>query len=143
MSRGRCYLILAPVDPDDIEALRERVWQLEGVLTDRSWIPLDWGLNLHETAVLNLLAVRSLVTKAQIWQALYGNDPDGGPDIKLADIWIHRLRRKLATHGLSIVTRWGQGWHLDDAARAIVNRLRGNGVPASEAEGRNSRARQE
>jgi DNA-binding response OmpR family regulator len=53
-----------------------------------------------------------IATKQALWDHLYDDDPDGGPDLKVIDIWIMRMRRKLACTPIEIVTSWGEGWFL-------------------------------
>jgi DNA-binding response OmpR family regulator len=51
-------------------------------------------------------------TRQALWNHLYFDDVDGGPDPKIIDIWIMRLRKKIAHTSVEIVTSWGNGWFL-------------------------------
>jgi hypothetical protein len=49
--------------------------------------------------------------------------PDGKSAIKIVDVIVCKLRRKLEPHGIGIVTVYGQGFRLDKNARDKTRRL--------------------
>lgn len=70
----------------------------------------------HEAIILDLLIKRfgQCVAKAAILDALYGDDPNGGAQAKIVDVWISKLRSKIEAAGMEllIVTHRGMGWEL-------------------------------
>lgn len=106
------------------DELAEQVRQLQDIINDRSWVPVDWRLTASEATVLNVLALRRIATKDAIHCALYGTDPEGGANEKIVDVLVHKLRKKLAAYGIDVHTEWGVGYRLDDAARMIVTQIR-------------------
>jgi len=56
-------------------------------------------------------AAGRIVTRDHLTDALWGSDPDGGPDDPEGSVkvYISRLRRR---HGLEIETVWGVGYRL-------------------------------
>lgn len=52
------------------------------------------------------------VAKERIHTLLYGNDIDGGPDMKILAVLACKARKKLPAVGLRIDTAWGYGFTL-------------------------------
>lgn len=52
------------------------------------------------------------VTKAALHHALYADDPDGGADEKIVDVFICKIRDLIADWPITIVTHWGNGYEL-------------------------------
>ena len=69
-----------------------------------------------EYAILELMAMRKgiVLTKEIFLNHLYGGMDE--PEIKIIDVFICKLRKKLYLHGLSslIVTIWGRGYMMKD-----------------------------
>lgn len=94
------------------DELREEVRQLRKQLFADDPLPacLPHLTPNEESALRVLLRRRGLVTKEAIYNALYGHRD--GPDEKLVDVWVHKLRRKLEGTGYEIITSWGRGYEL-------------------------------
>ncbi len=115
---------LAVVETENAQ-LRERVAQLEDLLNlEAPWTGL-LGLTPAEGVVLTLLMRRDIVSKAQMMAALYAGRPDGGEEVgvKITDVFICKLRRKLKGFGVSIDTVWAIGWRMKQADKDAVNAL--------------------
>ena len=85
--------------------------------------PATWKLPGAEARFLNaLLAARETATKQWLMDTLYGDDPDGGPDPKIIDVYVCKLRPKLrALFGEdAIETVWGRGYRIDEATKAVI-----------------------
>lgn len=102
------------------EALRERVAALEAVLIGEKRLPVEWRLTGSEARVFGVIASRELATKDAIHAALYGLDIDGGAEEKIVDVFVCKIRKKLAPFGINIRTEWGRGWFIDPAERAAL-----------------------
>lgn len=101
------------------DVLRERVRQLEEmVFGDGGLTPIEWGLTTAEERLFHLLAQRQLVTKDAAMAGLYRDLGKDEADPKIVDVFVCKIRKKLAPYGVGITTRWGQGYELDAATRA-------------------------
>jgi len=79
------------------------------------------GLSPRERTVLERLveAGGAPVTRAKLVDAVYGDDPDGGPLFANANIavYIYRLNQKLPPRGFSVELHgYGMGWKLVEVA---------------------------
>jgi two-component system, OmpR family, response regulator len=76
-------------------------------------------LSARETEVLAQFMLRQgeVVTKAELIQAVWGQDFPGNPNV--VEVYVRHLRRKLDTHetGSVIETVWGAGYRLSAAMR--------------------------
>ena len=72
------------------------------------------ALTRRETAIFELLWTRPgrVFTRSQIFDDLYSLLAGDGPEEKILDVYICKLRKKLNGLGLSIETVWGAGYRL-------------------------------
>jgi hypothetical protein len=72
-----------------------------------------------EAAMLGLMLKRDEVTKVQLHAVIEANRPPGKEitEIKMVDVMICKLRKKLAVHAVSIATMWGVGYFISRADR--------------------------
>ena len=97
-----------------IDELEERVRQLEAELKPAGVpAPLAWGLTALEADLFRFLWKRKVVAKQSIWFALYGHEPDDAPDIKIVDVLLCKIRKKIKGSGIVIRTVWGAGVALE------------------------------
>lgn len=104
------------------EMLRERIIHLEREIGLRNSIPLVFALTGSEAKILSMLVQRGLASKEQLLIACT-NDVTGNkvPEIKIVDVYICKIRKKLERFGIVIETVWGRGYSLDAENRAKVN----------------------
>ncbi|WP_024517022.1 hypothetical protein [Bradyrhizobium sp. Tv2a-2] len=107
----------------EVEALRDRVAQLEGIIgigVDelgllKRVIP---DITVMESKILNMVRARGAVPRGVLYDALYAARPDcdqpGGKGIEVA---MMRVRRKIAPLGLTITTYCGSGYVMAEADR--------------------------
>lgn len=90
----------------------------QGISIDGRWVRLTGS----ELKLLELLARRAerTLTRSAIMDALYcDRSIDEEPQEKIIDIWICKLRNRLAgARGVRIETRWGEGYRLTTRAEA-------------------------
>lgn len=106
---------------EEIEERDETIRQLRAELSGPDELP-GWLPHLtgRESDFLRVLASRDrLLTKEALYVAVYGST-DNGPDLKIVDVIICKLRRKLIDHGIIIETVWGQGYKLDRDSRQLL-----------------------
>lgn len=104
----------------EIDELHERIRQLEEDRLGADWVaPIELGLTSHEERVLAVLLRRQgVVSKEMMMDALYGLLPgDSEPEIKIVDVYVCKIRKKVAPFGLKIETHRGRGYFLDAASR--------------------------
>lgn len=95
-----------------IAFLEERIRQLEEALMPSTMrAPIEYQLTALEARVFAHLASRELGTKQSIMMALY-SDRAEEPEIKIVDVFVCKMRRKLSKFGVRIETVWGQGYRL-------------------------------
>lgn len=94
------------------EILRERIEQLEAVLVPHTEVPFELGLTGAEARVFAHLVSRTVGTKESILMALYSDKLGETPEIKIVDVFVCKIRKKIAAHGWCIETVWGQGYRL-------------------------------
>lgn len=100
------------------EMLRERVALLERELAGGGIVtPLEWRLTTSEEIVFGALVAREIATKEFLMTLLYRGLQQDEAEIKIADVFICKVRGKLKPFGIRIETRWGRGWSLDPATR--------------------------
>lgn len=97
--------------------LLARIDVLERALAECEPLPLEWGLTPSEAAVFGVLVNRSMATKESVSAALYRDLGRDEPDPKIVDVFICKIRKKVAPYGIDIHTVWGQGYRLDQSAR--------------------------
>lgn len=100
------------------DRLRERVRLLEEALTGGVALPVEWPLTPSERRVFGVLVNRELATKTAVLAALYGDVGKDEPEIKIIDVFVCKMRRKIRPYGILIHTRWGEGYYLDPDTRA-------------------------
>lgn len=105
--------------------LRDRVEELERVLgVDRnltSRLRDAFGIEPGMAPVLGMLLKRNFVSHDSLYTVLFAGRPEcDWPEPKLMDVQICKLRRVLKRHGISIKTRWGEGWLMSSEDKAKV-----------------------
>lgn len=71
-------------------------------------------LTSQEAEILFILNNRPVVNRDAVMYGVYGEG--NWPMDKIVDVYICKLRKKLAGTALSITTIWGKGWRLELAA---------------------------
>lgn len=107
------------------EELRERIARLEAELWGLAPMPVELRLTGKEEKVLGCLMQRPEASRDAIMLALYGNAPSGDdePEIKIVDVFVFNVRKKLKPFGIEIGTHWGHGYFLDAKAKAAIRAM--------------------
>lgn len=110
-----------------IEALQEalarkdeEIARLEAALGLDFLTPLEWRLTGSEMRLFGVLMARESATKDALMAGLYRDFGKDEPELKIVDVFVCKIRKKLEPFGLSIETRWGQGYYLTPATRDQV-----------------------
>lgn len=106
-----------------IGLLEERVRQLEEALAPSDVLARpEWCLTGSEARVFSHLTTRDVATKQSIMMAIYSNRIDENPEIKIVDVFVCQMRKKLMLFGIEIATVWGQGYALADRHKYQLKR---------------------
>lgn len=110
---------------EENEMLREAVIQLKEAMAPHAEMPRAWGLTPNETTLLLALrrASPGVLTKEQCIIAIYGVIDLEIPDPKIIDVFICKIRSKLAKAHVDfkIETIWGRGYRLDSLNKRLLN----------------------
>lgn len=98
------------------EEIRQLRAELAGPRLLPGWLPYLTG---KEQQFLRALASREFLSKEAILIAVYGSTDDA-PDVKIVDVFVCKLRRKLATYDITIETVWGKGYRLSRESRQAL-----------------------
>lgn len=112
-------------------AYRERAEEAEEALrqaraalaAEGPGLPSAWRLTGRESFVFGLLLARPLVSKPLFVMAMEGADAHWRAGPNILDVFICKLRDKLAPFGLQIETVWAQGYRLSPETKAAVRGL--------------------
>lgn len=80
-----------------------------------------FGLTRSEAALLDcLLTARVMVSRERLFNVRVGTEPLA--DLSVVNVFVARIRKKLAAHGIShaILTHWGRGYRLADGVAAVI-----------------------
>jgi hypothetical protein len=74
-----------------------------------------------ETKLLIFLSDGRVHSKDSIFNALYF-DPDESAEPKIIDVFVCKMRKKLAGSGIAIITHWGIGYQIEgvDVLKAVI-----------------------
>ncbi|MCJ2067834.1 helix-turn-helix domain-containing protein [Methylobacterium sp. J-030] len=107
-----------------VDVLEEEVRQLRDAFEPSAAMPEAWKLTKSEARLLHVLAHArgGYLNKERILTALYGLEPD--VEIKIVDVFVCKLRRKLSAAGsaIEIKTYHGDGFGLTTEGHAAFRR---------------------
>lgn len=105
----------------ELDEAHETIRQLQFAAAATWSAPVEFALTGREEGVLRaLLGANGVLTKDRIMHALYANRIDAEPQPKIVDVFVCKLRRKIAPFGVTIETVWGRGYSLPEASKAIL-----------------------
>lgn len=103
------------------QRLRDRLAVLEDALGLGIVTPVEWRLTRTEMALFGALYRRGgVLSKIAALAAMYGGNPDDEPSDRIVDVFICKLRKKLAPFSITIETRRGLGWQMSTTGREIA-----------------------
>lgn len=104
------------------EELRHRVRDLEAQLGITFSSPPQLMLTKQESVVFGLLMKNPLVRKEMAISALYLHQQDEA-EIKIVDVFVCKLRKKLKPWNIQISTQWGQGYFLTPDSKVLARKM--------------------
>lgn len=82
-----------------------------GILTVNDW---KGRFTRTETALVQFFVENwgKVLSKEKLHHELYAGDPSGGPDMKMIDVLVYKIRKGLEGSGITLSTHWGEGYAL-------------------------------
>ena len=116
------------------EVLRERVDALEREFMGALLVfPVAWCLTANEQRIMGVLLSRPEASKDQIMTALYRDTHRDEAEIKIVDVFVCKVRRKLKPFGVAIRTIWGVGYAIDEPQRGLLKKALAQDAESSAA----------
>jgi two-component system cell cycle response regulator CtrA len=85
--------------------------------------PLMFDLTRSEAAMFGLLLANRAPRKETFMTALYALNSDDPPEIKIIDVFICKMRKKLRPFGIEINTNWGESCEIPETSKARAREL--------------------
>lgn len=110
----------------EIAALRQALADRDARLLELSGnpaVPIEFKLTGKEASMLGVLMSRGLCSKDLLMDQIYSDSFHATgelPELKIIDVFICKLRKKLKAFGIVIDTQWGQGYALTPASKDII-----------------------
>ena len=84
----------------------------------------QFRISRSQIQMVDLLLARQAVTRDSIFESLYGNRPDGGPEsgTKIIDQMLVHIRKALMVQGIPILTT-PMGWQIEQKHKPLVKKL--------------------
>ena len=119
---------------NELELLRQQVKALTGSSREiGALLSLKHGMTHRLAIILSILVTRSpaLISRDTLHQLLFGDRIDGGPDPRIFNVYITRLRDILKRVGAKgkIETVWNAGFKASPELVAWVNKLYRKQIP--------------
>lgn len=88
-------------------------------------VPIALGLTTSESSILEAIMARGGTAKSKdaILSMAYSTGADDEPDVKIVDVFVCKLRKKLTPHGVTIETVVGRGYRLPAESMARLARM--------------------
>lgn len=103
-----------------VDDARQTIRNLRDLLAPPLAFPLDWGLTGSETRMLAALYSHPCGLSKEALHTAIDVDIEPSSYIKIVDVIICHIRRKVGKHGVKINTIWGRGYLLAPESRATV-----------------------
>lgn len=109
------------------ETIERLTQQVTAMRAPAFLFPSEWDLSAVEAAILAGLISRKVASReyllAESRMAATVRSREL-PTVKVVDVFISRMRRKLAPLGFEITTHWANGYSLSDEARRTLSAYR-------------------
>jgi two-component system cell cycle response regulator CtrA len=105
---------------EENDLLREELITIKGIHRTDIRGKVVYNLTMSEAKILNAFMGRREVTKHQLMAAIYSNDDP--PQPKIVDVFVCKLRKKLARRGIVIHTIWGSGYMIDATNKVKIQK---------------------
>jgi hypothetical protein len=100
----------------------EITWLKGLLLASASHMPPEWRLTLFEARVMGSLMRGTVVRLSSIIEEVYWDRDEPKNPEAIIRVFIHKLRRKLAPWGISILGSYDVGYQLNPTPKTIVRK---------------------
>lgn len=107
---------------EENDALRARVRMLEELSGAGFESPPEFALTRNESIIFGMLLKNQLVRRIAVMDALYMHKQDEA-EIKIVDVWVCKIRKKMKPYGITITVQWGQGYFMPAESKAIAQAM--------------------
>jgi DNA-binding response OmpR family regulator len=106
------------------ETMQDRIDELTRLLGMGRSFPAELKLSPTEEQMLGMLLTRNIMSREGLFVSLYGGRPDcDHPDVKIIDVHICHMRRKLGAYDVTIETRRAHGYYLTTEMKVKLREL--------------------
>lgn len=104
---------------EEIARLEDQIYVLKSSIGNDQQFPPAWGMSPSMRRLLAFLMNSICPTKEQCLSALYWDRPNDEPELKIVDVFVCKIRKKLKRidETLIIETIWGVGWRMTPATK--------------------------
>ena len=111
---------------EENDALREENARLKKEMGIASTLPVFFNdLTGKEGIMLSVLMANKAPRRTTFMAAIYGNKihDDEVADIKIIDVFMCKLRKKIQKYGVEIKTVWGEGYYISPEHKEVLKQL--------------------
>lgn len=113
-----------------VEKIGELQGRLAAIQTDNPamehlFLQEGFGLTPKEADFLYLFSDGKPHTKLQILKSIYADRPNDAPEIKIIDVYLCKMRKKVNRFGIEFETIWGGGYVLNVGLDVVTAARRG------------------
>lgn len=116
--KARCQLL-----DDENDELRERMRILTSLSEYDASLQVVFGLTGKENLIVSLLMKRDNCTREALMQIMYAHNPESGVEVKIIDVFVCKIRKKLKKYRIQITTVWGKGYLIDAVTKDRIRKL--------------------
>jgi len=118
-SRKDAYYLEVVRLREELDEANAKIAYLKEMLSPPGMLfPARWKLTEKEARCLRALMASVSLTKEQLLVALYDTEPEA--EIKIVDVFVCKLRTKIARDGLTIETMWGSGYRINPSIKEKI-----------------------
>lgn len=114
----------------ELERANARITQLEEAMGMGVITPVDWKLSPSEMRIFGALLARTYINADAAMAVLYRDQGKEEAHVKILDVFVCKLRKKIGPFGITIETIWGTGYRMLPEVKALARSL----IEASMAE---------
>jgi DNA-binding response OmpR family regulator len=108
----------------ELQRALDRIEELEELLGLNLKLPNEFDLTPTEMQCVGAIVRRGIVNQEAIYTAVYGSRPESQqPDIKIIDVYICKIRKKLAAKGYALKNNFGVGYYFAPGERDALKQL--------------------
>jgi two-component system cell cycle response regulator CtrA len=106
------------------QELREEVRNMREILVPIIVAPSGFGMTPREWDLTSCLYANSpkIMSRQALLEAMYPNNASA-PEMKIIDVFICKIRKKIKPHGMDIGLSWGKGYFMPPESASVLRAL--------------------